>query len=81
MALVKGIFEGCCSTRDCDDEKTVLQRAHQYLHNDNFGDYSLSKHNCETFAYFCKTGELYPFGSKQVLRGAFKVAVGAAIIL
>lgn len=48
-----------------DDAETVVKRAWEKLEKNDFGGYNLWWRNCETFAYFCKTGEDYPFGSKQ----------------
>jgi hypothetical protein len=62
------------SARDCDDANTVVCRAFELLRQNNFGEFCLYKNNCETFAYFCKTGHKYPLGSKQVLRAGILVA-------
>ncbi|KAG0615551.1 hypothetical protein M758_5G050300 [Ceratodon purpureus] len=38
-----------------------------------FGTYYLVLKNCETFAFYCKTGIRYGFGSKQILLAAVQV--------
>ncbi|KAL5568142.1 hypothetical protein UlMin_024717 [Ulmus minor] len=47
---------GSCSTRPCDKPEVVVQRATDLL-NKGFGNYDLFKNNCESFAFYCKTGK------------------------
>lgn len=48
---------GTCSTNECDDPNTVVQRAELMFAGDKggFGDFSLTENNCECFAFHCKT--------------------------
>ena len=56
----------------------VVAHAKQMLTDDDFGEYNLLTNNCESFAYYCKTG-VRDHISKQVLRAIFiaLIAVGS----
>ncbi|GAU44117.1 hypothetical protein TSUD_124040 [Trifolium subterraneum] len=46
---------GTCTLASSDPTEEVLHRAFYLLEN-GFGDYHVSKNNCEDFAIYCKTG-------------------------
>ncbi|KAK8591313.1 hypothetical protein V6N13_031361 [Hibiscus sabdariffa] len=48
---------GSCSTWSCADPDTVIKRAYDFFHNQNFGQYNFYFNNCEHFATACKTGK------------------------
>ena len=52
----------------------VVERAYKSLCDQDFGEYNLILNNCETFAFYCKTGKKRI--SKQVMHGAPRVAAG-----
>lgn len=66
------------SATHCTRLESVLRRATNELQNDSFRGYSLILKNCETFAYFCKTGVKFHL-SKQVLRTLEFLVLGAAL--
>ncbi|XP_038702505.1 uncharacterized protein LOC119999068 [Tripterygium wilfordii] len=48
---------GTCTLAVADPDDVVVHRA-RYLLTKGFGDYNISKNNCEHFATYCKTGLL-----------------------
>ncbi|KAG0568784.1 hypothetical protein M758_6G041600 [Ceratodon purpureus] len=68
------------SARHCTRVESVLRRANEELEEDTFGGSSLILKNCETFAYFCKTGVKFHL-SKQVLRSLGFLVLAAAIMV
>ena len=51
-------FSGTSTTVSCNFSRVeVVQRAHEKLKSNGFGDYDLRMNNCECFAVWCKTGE------------------------
>ncbi|KAK8542972.1 hypothetical protein V6N12_015547 [Hibiscus sabdariffa] len=48
---------GSCSTWSCAEPDTVIKRAYDFFHNQNFGQYNFYFNNCEHFATTCKTGK------------------------
>lgn len=56
------------------DAHVVVERAYKSLCDQDFGEYDLFFNNCETFAFYCKTGKKRI--SKQVMHGVPHLAAG-----
>ncbi|CAA7034933.1 unnamed protein product [Microthlaspi erraticum] len=53
-AFLAKTIGGTCTLATSDPPEVVISRA-RYLLRDGYGVYKLLKHNCETFALYCKT--------------------------
>lgn len=69
---------GTCSTGSYDPPDVVIGRANDTLKGNQFGKYDLFDNNCESFAFYCKTGNRT---SPQVfsIKSAAKIALDAVV--
>ncbi|XP_058099612.1 protein LEAD-SENSITIVE 1-like [Magnolia sinica] len=55
IPFVYGVGGKTCSMAKSDLPEVVLRRANEWLNN-GFGQYNFILNNCESFAFYCKTG-------------------------